>query len=129
METDSSTTGAGEASSGGDATETVAGANVVVRTRGAQEWQVIAHETGHTFGAVHDCDERACDSTTTTASQQCCPLSSDTCDANERYIMNPSSRPGIDKFSPCTIGNVCAGFLRNSVKTDCLSNNRDVQTI
>ncbi|KAI4141457.1 MAG: hypothetical protein LQ341_003515 [Variospora aurantia] len=38
--------------------EVVSGANVVART--PNEWQVIAHETGHTFGAVHDCDTSAC---------------------------------------------------------------------
>jgi Metallo-peptidase family M12 len=37
-------------------TQTVAGANVIIRT--STEWQVFAHETGHTFGAVHDCDSR-----------------------------------------------------------------------
>ncbi|RYP23270.1 hypothetical protein DL765_001179 [Monosporascus sp. GIB2] len=33
--------------------ETIAGANVVISTDGT-EWQVFAHETGHTFGAFHD---------------------------------------------------------------------------
>jgi hypothetical protein len=128
VDTNSTSTGGDQTGSSGS-TETVAGANVVVRTRGAQEWQVIAHETGHTFGAVHDCDTQACSSATTTASQQCCPLSSTTCNAGGQYIMNPSSTSGIDAFSPCTVGNICSAFLRNSVKTDCLSNNRDVQTI
>lgn len=40
----------------GSNTQTVTGANVVART--STEWQVFAHETGHTFGAVHDCDSR-----------------------------------------------------------------------
>jgi len=128
IDTNATSTGGDQTGSSGS-TETVAGANVVVRTRGAQEWQVIAHETGHTFGAVHDCDTSACNSQTTTASQQCCPLSSTTCNAGGQYIMNPSSTTGIDEFSPCTVGNICSAFLRNSVKTDCLSNNRDVQTI
>jgi hypothetical protein len=128
VDTNSTSTGGDQTGSSGS-TETVAGANVVVRTRGAQEWQVIAHETGHTFGAVHDCDTQACSSATTTASQQCCPLSSTTCNAGGQFIMNPSSTTGIDEFSLCTIGNICSAFLRNSVKTDCLSNNRDVQTI
>ena len=47
------------ASSQGDtsgSTQTVSGANVIIRT--SNEWQVFAHETGHTFGAVHDCDSR-----------------------------------------------------------------------
>ncbi|KAJ9656730.1 hypothetical protein H2198_004734 [Neophaeococcomyces mojaviensis] len=39
-------------------TQTVTGANVIART--SSEWQVFAHESGHTFGAVHDCDSSAC---------------------------------------------------------------------
>ncbi|KAK5073012.1 hypothetical protein LTR51_005653 [Lithohypha guttulata] len=42
----------------GGATQTVTGANVIARTN--NEWQVFAHESGHTFGAVHDCDSSAC---------------------------------------------------------------------
>lgn len=126
MDSNSSTTGNGQADSG---QETVAGANVVVRTRGASEWQVIAHETGHTFGAVHDCDSQTCAQQNTVSAQQCCPLSANTCDAGGQYIMNPSSRQGIEDFSPCSIGNVCSAIGRNSVNTDCLSNNRDVETI
>jgi hypothetical protein len=128
MDTNSSTTGQGQTGTDGS-TETVSGANVVVRTRGAQEWQVIAHETGHTFGAVHDCDSSACSSTDPRAQQQCCPLSSGSCNANAQYIMNPSSQQGVDEFSPCTVGNVCSAIGNNNVKTDCLSNNREVQTI
>ncbi|KAG8531087.1 uncharacterized protein KY384_004444 [Bacidia gigantensis] len=36
--------------------ETVSGACVVAKT--STEWQVMAHESGHTFGAVHDCDSQ-----------------------------------------------------------------------
>jgi hypothetical protein len=111
----------------GSADETVAGANVVVRT--AQEWQVIAHETGHTFGAVHDCTAAACGDPNTVNSQQCCPLSSGTCNAGEQFIMNPSTAQGITKFSPCSIGNICSALKRNSVESSCLTNNRDVTTI
>ena len=107
--------------------ETVSGANVVVRT--STEWQVFAHETGHTFGAVHDCDSQTCADGTTVASQQCCPLSSTTCDAGGQFIMNPSTGPNIQKFSPCTIGNICSAIGRNSVKTTCLSANKDVTTL
>lgn len=107
--------------------ETVAGANVVVRT--STEWQVIAHETGHTFGAVHDCTSETCADKTTVSAQQCCPLSASTCDAGEQYIMNPSTGQGITKFSPCSIGNICSAIGRNSVKTTCLTNNKGVTTI
>lgn len=116
------------ASSGtGTANETVSGANVVVRT--STEWQVIAHETGHTFGAVHDCTSDTCSDGTTVASQQCCPLSTTTCDAGQAFIMNPSTGPNIQKFSACSIGNICSAIGRNSVKTTCLSANKDVSTI
>ncbi|RDW75606.1 hypothetical protein BP5796_06427 [Coleophoma crateriformis] len=107
--------------------ETVSGANVVVRT--STEWQVVAHETGHTFGAVHDCTSTTCADGTTVASQQCCPLSASACDAGGAFIMNPSTGSGITKFSACSIGNICTAIGRNSVKTSCLSANKDVTTI
>ena len=107
--------------------ETVSGANVVART--STEWQVIAHESGHTFGAVHDCDSLTCSNGNTVNAQQCCPSSGSTCDAGGRYIMNPSTGSSISQFSPCTIGNICSAFLRNSVKSSCLADNRGVTTI
>lgn len=126
MSTNGSTTGNGASTTG---SETVSGANVVVRTQGASEWQIIAHETGHTFGAVHDCTSSTCASSSTVSSSQCCPLSSGTCDAGEKYIMNPSTSSGITDFSPCSIGNICSALGRNSVKSTCLSDNKGVTTI
>nr|OQO26017.1 hypothetical protein B0A51_08130 [Rachicladosporium sp. CCFEE 5018]OQO27450.1 hypothetical protein B0A51_06326 [Rachicladosporium sp. CCFEE 5018] len=126
MTANASTTGNGQSTGG---TETVAGANVVIRTQGAAEWQIIAHETGHTYGAVHDCYSATCANQQIVNAQQCCPLSSSQCDAGGRYIMNPSSSQGISTFSPCTIGNICSAIGRRSVNTDCLSNNREVTTI
>lgn len=111
---------------GGDSNETTAGANVVVRT--STEWQVFAHETGHTFGAVHDCISSSC-SDGSVSLQKCCPLTSSTCNANGDFIMNPSTGQGITQFSACSIGNVCSALLRNSVKSSCLTNNKDVVTI
>lgn len=111
----------------GKAGETVAGANVVIRT--ASEWQVIAHETGHTYGAVHDCTADQCANNNIVSSQQCCPLSSGTCDAGEGFIMNPSTADNIKRFSACSIGNICSALGRNSVKSNCLTNNRAVTTI
>ncbi|KAM0246356.1 hypothetical protein ACHAP5_004829 [Fusarium lateritium] len=108
----------------GGRNETVAGANVVVRT--SAEWQVFAHETGHTFGAVHDCTSSTCP--VSSDAQACCPFAKSSCDAEGNFIMNPSSRDGISEFSPCSIGNICSGFRRN-VNTECLTENRNVKTI
>ena len=107
--------------------EVVSGANVVAKT--STEWQVIAHESGHTFGAVHDCDSQTCASSETVNSQQCCPLSVNTCDAGSKYIMNPYEVDGISSFSACTVGNICSALGRNSVSSSCLSDNKGVTTI
>jgi hypothetical protein len=114
----------GSQDNSGKSGETVAGANVVIKT--GTEWQVIAHETGHTYGAVHDCTSQTCGQPDVRNSQQCCPLSASSCDANGGFIMNPSTSNGISKFSACSIGNVCSALGRNSVKSSCLTNNRDV---
>ncbi|KAM6477733.1 Metallo-peptidase family M12-domain-containing protein [Trichoderma sp. SZMC 28011] len=116
--------GSGTSSDGQGNNETVAGANVVVRT--STEWQVFAHESGHTFGAVHDCTSSACPVSQT--SQSCCPLSASTCDAGGRYIMNPSTGTGITQFSPCSIGNICSSLKAASLSS-CLTDNRNVPTI
>ncbi|KAK4150190.1 Metallo-peptidase family M12-domain-containing protein [Chaetomidium leptoderma] len=105
--------------------ETGASANVVVRT--STEWLVFAHETGHTFGAVHDCDPTGCNDGSL-QKQACCPLNSGTCDAKAQFIMNPSTGNGITKFSPCSIGNVCSFLGRSPNRFSCLSNNRGVTT-
>ncbi|OAL50037.1 hypothetical protein IQ07DRAFT_44973 [Pyrenochaeta sp. DS3sAY3a] len=117
----------GSQSNSGNSAETVAGANVVIRT--STEWQVIAHETGHTYGAVHDCTADQCSNSNIVNSQQCCPLSANRCDAGEGFIMNPSTADGITRFSACSIGNICSAMGRNSVKSSCLTNNRDVTTV
>lgn len=106
--------------------ETIAAVNVVVHT--STEWQILAHETGHTFGAVHDCTSSTCGDGTVTK-QQCCPLSKDSCNADGKFIMNPATGSDITKFSPCSIGNICSAIGRSSVKIGCLTNNRDVSTI
>ncbi|KAL8672754.1 MAG: hypothetical protein Q9168_002808 [Polycauliona sp. 1 TL-2023] len=107
--------------------EVVSGANVVAKTD--NEWQVIAHESGHTFGAVHDCDQAGCANQNSVNAQQCCPLSATTCDAGEKFIMNPSTGQGISAFSQCSLGNVCSALLRNSVSQSCLTDNKNVDTI
>lgn len=111
----------------GDSSSSVTGANVVVGTQGST-WQIFAHESGHTFGAVHDCDKQTCGKNLQDSSQ-CCPLSSSTCDADAKYIMNPYAEASMTNFSSCTIGNICAALGRNSIKSSCLSDNRGVTTI
>ncbi|PLB55031.1 Disintegrin and metallo proteinase domain-containing protein B [Aspergillus steynii IBT 23096] len=109
-----------------DGANSVSGTNVVVRSSGGG-WQIFAHESGHTFGAVHDCDSQTCKQNLA-ASSQCCPYTADECDAKSQYIMNPSTGQDITKFSQCTIGNICSALGRNSVKSTCLSDNRGVTT-
>lgn len=116
--------GAADATGNGGGNETIAATNVVVRT--PAEWQIFAHETGHTFGAVHDCTERDCP--VSTSAQSCCPLSGDSCNARGRFIMNPSTGEGITGFSQCSIGNICSGLSRN-INGQCLTDNRNVGTI
>lgn len=107
----------------GNSNDTIAAANVVVNT--PTIWQVFAHETGHTFGAVHDCVEQTCP--VKQSAQTCCPLSKNSCDAHGQFMMNPSTGPSISKFSPCSVGNICSG-LKGNVKSDCLTDNKNVET-
>jgi hypothetical protein len=60
--------------------QSVSGTNVVSSTQ--SEWQVLAHELGHGFGAYHDCTSDLCGTT-----QVCCPLTTSTCDANQQFIV------------------------------------------
>ncbi|GAA5936111.1 hypothetical protein JCM1841_007056 [Sporobolomyces salmonicolor] len=96
-------------SSGG---QTTSGTAVTAITR--SEWQVIAHEIGHNFGAIHDCASGC------SLSGSCCPLSRTTCDAQANYIMSPVSIKNVSSFSTCSIGNICS-TIGNSLNTTCLA--------
>ena len=76
------------------------------------------------MGAVHDCTSSTCAS----SPNDCCPLSSSTCDADGEYIMNPTSRSGMTRFSSCTIGAVCSRFGSGEVRADCLVDSRSANT-
>jgi len=98
-----------------------------VSTAGLTEWQVISHEMGHNFGAIHDCTE-GCNETSA-----CCPLTTNTCDASSKFLMSPVAESGEMNFSQCSIGNICSLMLSTSsgnVDTSCLLNpNPKVETI
>ncbi|KAJ0161641.1 Disintegrin and metalloproteinase domain-containing protein B [Colletotrichum tanaceti] len=109
--------GGGRGGGGGNA-QSFASTNVVVRTRA--EWQIIAHEIGHNFGATHDCTRSECGSgSSARGSGNCCSLSTSTCDAGGRYLMNPVTGSSIRDFSPCSVGAVCTGIGRDVIDTSC----------
>ncbi|KAF9320878.1 hypothetical protein BG003_004435 [Podila horticola] len=78
-----------------------------VSTISPYEWMVVAHELGHGFGAQHDCTASTC-VTADPATGGCCPFSDTVCDAQDRYIMNPSEQASTKIFSPCSISAICS---------------------
>lgn len=102
-----------------------------VSTNGLTEWEVVSHEIGHNFGAIHDC-QSGCDPTSSTATA-CCPLTSGSCNANDAFIMSPVTSSSQKVFSQCSLGNICSGMLSTSSSTinaTCLQDpNLSIKTI
>ncbi|KAF9480428.1 zinc metalloprotease [Pholiota conissans] len=100
----------------GQTGSTVSG--TAVSTAGRTEWQVVAHEIGHNFGAIHDCAS-GCNMTSS-----CCPLTTSTCDASGQFIMSPVAQSTEKIFSPCSIGNICSVMTgaqgSSKLDTSCL---------
>lgn len=90
------------------------------------DYQILSHECGHVFGAVHDCINTTCTGKTmdqSSSNQQglvCCPYSSSACDSNGRYIMSPGSDILQQSFSKCTQANICAAISNLHVNSSCL---------
>lgn len=97
----------------------VPGASVNVVARTSAEWQVIAHEIGHNFGASHDCLNDC-------GENSCCPLSTEICNARGRFLMNPAVSNAVSSFSPCSIGTVCTTMGQRLIATQCMENNENV---
>ncbi|KLO06319.1 zincin [Schizopora paradoxa] len=76
-----------------------------VSTNGLTEWEVVSHEIGHNFGAIHDCEDGC---TLTNQNPICCPMTSSSCDANDQFIMSPVTSSSQKIFSQCTLGNICS---------------------
>jgi len=88
-----------------------------VSTAGRTEWQVIAHEIGHNFGAIHDCVD-GCNLT-----GPCCPMTSNSCNSDSAFIMSPTAADSESRFSQCSLGNICSLMNGNSgtqTNTSCL---------
>ncbi|KAF8507570.1 Metallo-peptidase family M12-domain-containing protein [Hysterangium stoloniferum] len=83
-----------------------------VSTSGRTEWQVVAHETGHNFGAI--CVS-GCDSST-----PCCPLSTSSCDTNSKFVMSPTSDSDEVTFSQCSLGNICSLMAGKQTNSSCI---------
>lgn len=102
---------------------------MVARTN--TEWKVIAHEIGHTFGAVHDCTSADCRNQTYVNENKCCPRGVEVrdCPADRMFLMNPATDDNIENFSPCTVGGICAALGSRNVNSACLVNNREVPSL
>lgn len=95
-----------------------------VTSANPSEWQVMAHEIGHNFGAVHDCSAGCAES----QANNCCPFSTSTCVPDNDYIMTATSTQPTSSFSPCSIGNICRS-LKSGTDSSCLADLGNHHTI
>jgi hypothetical protein len=102
--------------------DSVAGTSVSVFIK--NQFAIMAHEIGHNFGAVHDCDAETC-KTCSGSDCQCCTCGE--CDCRAQFVMNPESGGlNVKKFSPCTINDVCQ---KMPVLASCLKPPGTLKTI
>lgn len=70
------------------------------------QFAVMAHEIGHNFGAIHDCDSKMCQACRGTDCN-CCTCGS--CDCQGKFVMNPESGGlNLREFSACSQSDVCS---------------------
>lgn len=105
---------------GSSGTEYVSG--TAVSTVTSNEWMVVAHETGHNFGANHDCTEDLCKACATpSCTDQACVPCDDQCDCKDKFIMAPKTSIFTNigqEFTATTIRQICT---KNPVLGTCLA--------
>ncbi|KAG5437519.1 hypothetical protein PCANB_000947 [Pneumocystis canis] len=104
--------------------DAISGTNVIASPK-RNEDVVLAHEIGHGFGASHDCTAETCQNDAIS----CCPLSSISCNTDERYIMSPRSSLFSRAFSPCTVGQICSNIGKKLINSKCLISNKNITLI
>lgn len=68
---------------------------------------VIAHELGHSFGAIHDCDRNTCAILSSSKTSECCACEPE-CDCKAKYIMHPEDTNFTpSEFSYCSMKDIC----------------------
>ena len=69
-----------------DSKDVVSGTSVSVLI--PNQFAVIAHEIGHNFGAIHDCDSKECQAC---RGRDCKCCTCGPCDCKGKFVMNPES--------------------------------------